>query len=478
MKESTSSSRTFIRLSMSALVVGLMMAVVMLLVEGSRPAEADGWDFLVNSTADGEDANPGDGFCATARNKCTLRAAIQETNAHDNTGTEFDTIGFTIPDDPNVEGAEVKTISPNTALPTISDAVVINGYTQFGSEANSRQAGSRQAGINAVPKIQLSGPPDGSIQYGLFLEGLVNGSEIKGLVINQFDGAGILMSGVDDVLVGGNFIGTDPTGRFAQPNGDGVLISNIGSDITIGGPTPDLRNLISGNRAHGIYDHAGTSFSGNLGVHGNLIGTKKDGTTALGNGANGVFLQFGPGPNLIGATVPAGYNTIAFNGRDGVGISKSQEVSAGTQILGNSIYSNGSTEDDIGIDLRSDFSTEGRTPNDAGDADSGANNLQNFPVIRSAIKNADGTTTVRARLDSEPSRGFIIEFFSSPAGTDEGKTFLVRKTVGTDENGVVNFSQRIRKDVSVGEAITATATHIVDECTSEFSDPKAVTAAP
>ncbi len=37
--------------------------------------------FTVSSTADAVDANPGDGICATSGGVCTLRAAIQETNA-------------------------------------------------------------------------------------------------------------------------------------------------------------------------------------------------------------------------------------------------------------------------------------------------------------------------------------------------------------------------------------------------------------
>ena len=37
--------------------------------------------FTVNSFIDAVDANPGDGVCATATNQCTLRAAIQESNA-------------------------------------------------------------------------------------------------------------------------------------------------------------------------------------------------------------------------------------------------------------------------------------------------------------------------------------------------------------------------------------------------------------
>lgn len=37
--------------------------------------------FTVNSTADAVDASPGDGICATSGGVCTLRAAVQETNA-------------------------------------------------------------------------------------------------------------------------------------------------------------------------------------------------------------------------------------------------------------------------------------------------------------------------------------------------------------------------------------------------------------
>jgi CSLREA domain-containing protein len=37
--------------------------------------------FNVDSTADGSDANPGDGICATSALECTLRAAVEEANA-------------------------------------------------------------------------------------------------------------------------------------------------------------------------------------------------------------------------------------------------------------------------------------------------------------------------------------------------------------------------------------------------------------
>jgi hypothetical protein len=71
-----------------------------------------------------------------------------------------------------------------------------------------------------------------------------------------------------------NFIGTNPAGTAALPNGEGgngaIVFGFCGtpSNCTIGGTTPDARNLISGNIGSGIGLGNG---SGNT-VQGNLIG--------------------------------------------------------------------------------------------------------------------------------------------------------------------------------------------------------------
>src|SRR5690348_18498020 len=44
-------------------------------------AQAAPLAFTVNTTADAHDAHPGDGICADAAGKCTLRAAIEEADA-------------------------------------------------------------------------------------------------------------------------------------------------------------------------------------------------------------------------------------------------------------------------------------------------------------------------------------------------------------------------------------------------------------
>src|SRR5437764_10982788 len=80
--------------------------------------------FVVNSTGDGNDAFTGDGQCETAvgNGVCTLRAVIEEANAH----AGGDGISFSIPTtDPGYSNG-IWTIFTN-ALPAISDSVNITG---------------------------------------------------------------------------------------------------------------------------------------------------------------------------------------------------------------------------------------------------------------------------------------------------------------------------------------------------------------
>jgi len=76
-----------------------LAAVVVLLGFGPIPG-ASAATFVVNSTTDAPDTNPGDGKCATAASVCTLRAAIQEANA--------------------LVGPDTITVSPGTYMLTIA----------------------------------------------------------------------------------------------------------------------------------------------------------------------------------------------------------------------------------------------------------------------------------------------------------------------------------------------------------------------
>src|SRR5438105_10963555 len=83
--------------------------------------------FVVNSTGDGDDAFHGDGQCESAvgNGVCTLRAAIEEANAH----AGGDGISFSIPTSEPYCNATTGacTIYPFKALPGISDSVNITG---------------------------------------------------------------------------------------------------------------------------------------------------------------------------------------------------------------------------------------------------------------------------------------------------------------------------------------------------------------
>jgi len=180
-----------------------------------------------------------------------------------------------------------------------------------------------------------------------------------------------LQSGASDSVVQGNFIGTDVSGTHRLGNDLGVFIFDA-SNNTVGGTTPGARNLISGNQENGIFIRGLQSVATGNQLQGNFIGTQTDGTSPLGNSSHGILIGTSASNNTIGAPAGGSGNTVAFNAGAGVSV----ESGTGNAILSNFIFSNA----ELGIDLGSD----GVTPNDKGDGDSGPNNLQNFPLLDTA----------------------------------------------------------------------------------------------
>jgi CSLREA domain-containing protein len=422
------------------LAVGFLLAMLLAgFLLAARPAYAD--TLTVNNTAD-----PGDGDC-NLDGGCTLREAINEANH-----TTADTIRFDIP------GGGVKTISPATPLPDISDPVTIDGYTQPGASPNTLTNGS-----NAVLRIEING--EGLQNPGLYIED--SDSVIKGLVINRFDHncIEIVGPGGSDNRIVGNFIGTDPSGTLDLGNeGRGVVVTTQDdtSGNTIGGGRPAARNLISGNDLGGVGIYGATDTA----IFGNLIGTGRSGTDALGNSGAGVSFfatSHGGADNIVGGTLPGDANTIAFNGEDGIQVE--QDTSLGNTFLRNSIFSN----DGLGIDLGDD----GATANDEDDPDSGPNNLQNKPDLTSA-ENSGGETTVEGTLNSLSNRIFRVRFFSNPSGSEGKKYIGAKSNVTTSANGNVSFTFKPENKVPAGNTITATATRGSTNDTSEFSGSEVV----
>jgi hypothetical protein len=196
----------------------------------------------------------------------SLRQAI--LNANGNGGADL--ISF------RIAGSGVHTIAPLSALPAITDPVTIDGYTQPGSSVNTLAVGN-----NAVLKIELVGTNAGAAANGLYLT--AGTSTVRGLVINDFSKAGILIESAGGNTIAGNFVGTDALGQFDRGNGNGLLIQPFANNNIIGGGTVSARNLFAGTTA----DNGGggmvavSTASGNR-IQGNYIGTNAGGTRILG----------------------------------------------------------------------------------------------------------------------------------------------------------------------------------------------------
>jgi VCBS repeat-containing protein len=274
-------------------------------------------------------------------------------------------------------------------------------------------------------------------------------------------------------IVQGNSIGTNADGTLALASsfslGSGIFIQGS-SNNQIGGTTQGSGNVI-GHQNTGItalatvadtMGNIDAEASRNL-IQGNLIGVGRDGTTPLGNSSNGITIGGDAKSNVIGGTTAGAGNVIAFNGRDGVGVRQTNIAPIANLILANSIHDNTG----LGINLSSD----GATPNDAGDADSGPNNLQNFPVISAATLTASTLSLnyVVSSTTTNSAYPLRVEFFKADAAGQEGKIFLGFDTYAATEAGTtktVSFTTAAL--IAAGDKIVATATDNAGN-TSEFS---------
>jgi hypothetical protein len=211
----------------------------------------------------------------------TLRAAIQQANAT----AGADTIQFSI-------GTGPQSITPLSALPTVTDAVTIDGRTQPGA---------------FPPGISLIGTSAGAGVSGLVIG--ANGCLVYGLTVRNFSNHGIVLNSSGNTIAR-NHLGIDAGGTTDQGNAIyGLAV--FGSNNTIGGPAPSYQdhNVISGNNGGGLFLGGGT---GNV-VQNNFLGTNSAASAAVGNTGPGVFLSA-----VSGNTLSA--NIISGNSGDGVRI--------------------------------------------------------------------------------------------------------------------------------------------------------------
>lgn len=129
--------------------------------------------------------------------------------------------------------------------------------------------------------------------------------------------------GTSNILVQGNYIGTNNTGNAKLGSwGNGIIIQGLANTVLIGGTSPGAGNVISGSKYAGISIEEGRLSNGtyisphdNV-IQGNYIGTDKTGLVAIPN-LRGVTIK-NSWDNLIGGTESGARNLISGNSETGI----------------------------------------------------------------------------------------------------------------------------------------------------------------
>jgi CSLREA domain-containing protein len=289
--------------------------------------------WTVNSSGDQPDAAPGDGACRASGGRCTLRAAIQESN----NSPGPDRIEFNLRND---DGScpSLVTISPGSTADSLlslddprDEAITIDGYTQCGARPNSGAVAG-----NALIKIEIRGRLDRFV-HGLRL--LSANNVVRGLDLYNWDRQiEVVGDRASHNRIEGNIVGTNVAQTFVSKNlsthhSEGIRIQ-LGATYNIVGcgafdggkqfiPCSEsgaaaARNIVSGNGNDGIHLERNVFYNR---IVGNYIGVKQDGQAALKNHSDGVDFEQGPQYNWLGGLTEAERNVISGNGSDGIEIS-------------------------------------------------------------------------------------------------------------------------------------------------------------
>lgn len=304
---------------------------------------------------------------------------------------------------------------------------------------------------------------------------------------NAYDG--IYLDDASDDTLEFNLVGTDAAENFSNSTlgntdmgielDDAPMItisSNVVASNLTGGIAlfyPQTANDLITNNEIVLNDGDGILFcscgDGGSAIYGNLIGTNVSGTVNLGN--KGYGIDIGSANNTVGGTATGEANVIAFNTKAGVGLEK-LNTDTGNTLSANSIYSNQA----LGIDLGE---TGVPLQNHSGASQAGPNDLENYPVLASAVASTT-VTTITGSLTSTANQTFTIQFFSNetadPSGYGQGQSFVGSTTVKTNGSGNGTFTFVAPSNLD-GQMLSATATDQAGN-TSEFAADIQVSTAP
>lgn len=240
----------------------------------------------------------------------------------------------------------------------------ISGLSIYGSNSNGITLNDSSITLlkNYIG-LNLSGTAGGNAKNGIYISSTStnniigsNPKSISGLYSNVISGNtlnGIQIYGSAGNKIQGNAIGTNPAGTAAIGNkNNGIWVTYYATENIIGGtayynaatgqtnnPTgtkgtvaivsiaPPLGNLISGNTQNGVLID---SYSELTVLSGNFIGTNNVGTSAIGNGIDGVNITNSNNNQLIGCTYEDNpfiyYNVLSGNARNGLYVYNSNAI--------------------------------------------------------------------------------------------------------------------------------------------------------
>lgn len=350
----------------------------------------------------------------------------------------------------------------------------------------------------------------GNGAYGNTIGGSGNG---QGNVVGNSQGNGVAIwgAGSDGNTVVGNLIGLDPNGLIPAPiKYQGVSLQSGAKGNTVGGISSSMANRVAGV-TNGAVSIIGAGTNNNV-IIGNIFGIKSDGSV-IGNGWGGVQIGQSASTNSIVGNTIVGFtgvgvaiydsgtvgntvyqNTIGTNlalaklnsGWAGVGIWGGAckniigdkgigNLISGSQIgiVVNDSTSTGNTFRDNRLLLNTnqaiDLGSNGVTANDPLDADTGPNNLQNFPTI-SVGSAAGGNSQVTITLKSAANKSYAVDLYSSGTPSSNGvgapDVLLTSLSIRTNALGVATATVSVSKAYSV---LCAIATDSLTGDTSEVS---------
>ncbi len=367
-------------------VVGLAVALVALSCALWAPSFAAAESFLVNSVGDETDAVPGDEFCVTAAAKCTLRAAIEESNAlSGGDSLDFEEEGL-------FDGGVGGTIVLAKPLPTIEGEIEIFGECVPSEEvlrpcvgvdgptATGPAISVKNAEGVTISGLAITGAGTGidvlgttrfkslGNWFGVKLDRTIDGNE-TGILLgpaarrslignggetpNVFAGGetGLDIFGAAETEVLGNLFGVGPDGVTVAPLAVGIEVTGVESGAAATGTrigaalSPAARattacdggcNVIAGG-AIGIdleADDSGEVPAADTSIRGNYVGLGVDGTTAVHPGISGVGVGVGAAPRTAIGGPRAGEANRFSGGAEAV---NAKPGAGGLIVRGNSI---------------------------------------------------------------------------------------------------------------------------------------------